>query len=120
MDAYVLGAVPPYNQLLGAKLIAMLASSDFIRDVFRTRYGNVKSVILGRKAEARLALVTVTSALGTSSIYNRLRYGGVEVFRQVGFTQGYGHFHLANGTFEKLRHLLRRCGDDEGIAFLAP
>ena len=114
MDAYVLGAVPPYNQLLGAKLIALLASSDYIRGVFRRKYGNVKSVILRRKAESRLALVTATSALGRSSIYNRLRYGGEELFHPVGFTEGYGHFHLANGTFEKLCALLRTCGDDEG------
>ncbi len=114
MDAYVLGAVPPYNQLLGAKLIALLASSDHIRAVFKQKYGNVKSVILQRRAESRLALVTATSALGRSSIYNRLRYGGVDVFQLVGFTEGYGHFHLANGTFEKLRHLLQTCGDDEG------
>lgn len=113
MDAYVLGAVPPYNQLLGAKLMALLASSDYIRSVFKQRYGNVRSVILRRKAEKRLALVTVTSALGRSSIYNRLRYDGTDVFRLLGFTQGYGHFHLANGTFEKFRHLLRICGDDE-------
>ncbi len=58
-------------------------------------------------------MVTATSALGRSSIYNRLRFDGVEVFRPVGFTEGYGHFHLANGTFEKLREYLRLCGDQE-------
>jgi uncharacterized protein DUF4338 len=61
MDAYVLGAVPPYNQLLGAKLMALLASSDYIRSVFNKKYGNVRSVILRRKAESRLALVTVSN-----------------------------------------------------------
>lgn len=113
MDAYVLGAVPPYNSLLGAKLVAMLAASDYIRSVFSRKYGCVESQILRRSAERRLALITVTSALGRSSIYNRLRYDGVEIFRPVGFTEGYGHFHLANGTFDKLRHLLHLCGDKE-------
>jgi hypothetical protein len=113
MDAYALGAVPPYNELLGAKLVALLASSDFIRGVFKRKYGNVKSLILKRKAENRLALVTVTSALGRSSIYNRLRYEDTDLFQAVGFTEGYGHFHLANGTFEKLRGLLESCGDEE-------
>ena len=94
-------------------IMALLASSDYIRSVFKQKYGNVRSVILERKAERRLALVTVTTALGRSSIYNRLRYDGEDVFRPVGFTEGYGHFHLANGTFEKFRHLLRICGDDE-------
>src|SRR5690348_16636424 len=44
MDAYVLGAVPPYNQLLGAKLVALLAASDFVSDVFRSRYQKSKSI----------------------------------------------------------------------------
>jgi hypothetical protein len=113
MDAFVLGAVPPYNQLLGAKFIALLAASDFIRNVFRRRYGNTESVILGRKFDGRLAMVTATSALGRSSIYNRLRHNGVEVFRPVGLTESYGHFHLANGTFESIRKYMRACKDIE-------
>ena len=46
MDAYVLGSVPPYNQLLGAKLVALLAASDFSRSVFARRYKKTTSVIL--------------------------------------------------------------------------
>ena len=113
MDAYVLGAVPPYNRLLGAKFVGLLAASDFVRNVFKQRYRNARSVILHRKFDGRLAMVTTTTALGKSSIYNRLRFDGVEVFRCIGFTEGYGHFHLANGTFEKLREYLRNSGDPE-------
>lgn len=113
MDAYVLGAVPPYNCLLGAKLMALLATSDFIRDTFHKRYRTSRSVILGRKFDGRLAMVTATSALGRSSIYNRLRVNGEDVFQPVGFTEGYGHFHLANGTYEQLREYLTSLGDDE-------
>jgi hypothetical protein len=113
MDAYVLGAVPPYNRLLGAKFMALLAASDFTRAIFRKRYGKSRSIILNRKLDGRLAMVTATSALGISSIYNRLQFDGDEVFRPVGFTEGYGHFHLANGTYEQLRKYLRRLGDDE-------
>lgn len=113
MDAYILGAVPPYNQLLGAKFVALLAASDFIRDLFRKRYRQIESVILKREFDGRLAMVTATSALGRSSIYNRLRLDGLDVFRPVGFTEGYGHFHLANGTFQKMREFLRACGDNE-------
>ena len=113
MDAFVLGAVPPYNQLLGAKFVGLLAASDFIRETVRRRYGTARSIILRRKFDGRLAMVTATSALGRSSIYNRLRHEGVEVFRLVGFTQGYGHFHLANGTFESIRKYLRANKDEE-------
>jgi hypothetical protein len=113
MDAFVLGAVPPYNQLLGAKFVALLAASDYVRGVVKRRYARSRSVIRKRKFDGRLAMVTATSALGRSSIYNRLRLGGADVFRPVGFTEGYGHFHLANGTFEKMRKYLRTCGDAE-------
>ena len=113
MDAFVLGAVPPYNELLGAKFVALLAASDFVRQLVKKRYGKVRSIILRRKFDGRLAMVTATGALGRSSIYNRLRHNGVEVFRPVGFTEGYGHFHLANGTFEKLRQYMRACRDRE-------
>jgi len=113
MDACVLGAVPPYNNLLGAKFISLLAASDFTRKLFKRRYGNKKSIIRKRNFDGRLALVTTTSALGTSSILNRLRFRSVELFRPVGFTEGYGHFHLANGTFEKIRAYLTSCKDKE-------
>jgi len=113
MDAYVLGAVPPYNELLGAKLMALVAASDFVRDIFKKRYKNSQSVILEREFDGRLALVTATSALGRSSIYNRLKLSNADVFEQVGFTKGYGHFHLANGTYAGLRNHLLLLGDDE-------
>jgi hypothetical protein len=113
MDAYVLGAVPPYNQLLGAKLVALLAASDFVRAVFRRRYRKSMSVIREREFDGRLAMVTTTSALGRSSIYNRLRFADKEVFQEVGLTQGYGHFHLADGTYEQLRMYLASLGDRE-------
>jgi len=111
LDANVLGAVPPYNQLLGAKFIGLLAASDFTREVFRNRYRNKSSVISGRIFDGRLALISATSALGKSSIYNRLRFDNVDVFRQIGYTRGYGHFHMANGTYDKLRQYLRFIGD---------
>lgn len=113
MDACVLGAVPPYNSLLGAKFISLLAASDFTRQLFKRRYGKKKSIIRKRNFDGRLAMVTTTSALGTSSILNRLRFGNIELFQPVGFTEGYGHFHLANGTFEKIRAYLVSCKDKE-------
>jgi len=113
MDAFVLGAVPPYNRLLGAKFVALLAASDFTRAVFRKRYRTSRSIIRKRKSDGRLALVTATSALGPSSIYNRLAFEGVDVFRAVGLTEGFGHFHLANGTYEGLRDYLAVLGENE-------
>jgi len=38
MTAYVLGAVPPYNQLLGGKLVALISSSNEVRNIVYNKY----------------------------------------------------------------------------------
>jgi hypothetical protein len=77
MDAYVLGALPPYGELLGGKLIACLLRSREIRDSFSKKYGERKSIISGKKKHAALGMITTSSSLGRSSIYNRLKLNGV-------------------------------------------
>jgi len=99
MDAFVLGAVPPYSFLLCGKLVAMLAASDTIRDAFKRKYGGARSVIRRKLHDGRLALLTTTSALGRSSVYNRLRLGERLLYQRVGFTKGSGEFHFSNGLY---------------------
>jgi hypothetical protein len=103
MDAFVLGAVPPYSNLLCGKLIAMLAASDEVRDAFRRRYGGSTSRILGRRFPGELVALTTNSALGRSSLYNRLSFQGSPLFRAVGYTAGSGEFHFANGLYSHLK-----------------
>nr|WP_235511408.1 Druantia anti-phage system protein DruA [Agromyces sp. Root81] len=103
MDAFVLGAVEPYNRLIGGKLVAMLLQSDQLRDEFEARYGHRRTLINGRDPHAQLALITTTSALGTSSIYNRvLREDGQRAMTPVGFTKGTGDFHLSGEIYDQL------------------
>jgi hypothetical protein len=99
MDAFVLGAVPPYSFLLCGKLVAMLAASDTIRRAFKRKYGGARSVIRRKVHDGRLALITTTSALGRSSVYNRLRLGDRVLYQSVGFTRGSGEFHFSNGLY---------------------
>jgi hypothetical protein len=99
MEAFVLGAVPPYSDLLGGKLVAMLVASNEVRAAFRRKYSQASSVIKGRALDGRLALVTTTAALGRSSIYNRVRFRNEPLFHRVGFTQGSGEFHFSNGLY---------------------
>ena len=73
MDAYVVGAVPPYADLLGGKLVASLIASEEVGNKFQERYAGSQGLISGQHKQARLTLVTVTSALGRSSMYNRLK-----------------------------------------------
>jgi hypothetical protein len=102
MDAFVLGAVPPYSLLLGGKLVAMLAASEEVRRAFARKYGDSRSMIADRRTDGRLALITTTSALGKSSVYNRLRYGDRLMYEPVGFTQGSGDFHFSNGLYDSI------------------
>jgi hypothetical protein len=103
MDAFVLGAVPPYSYLLAGKLVALLVATDEVRSVFERKYGHSSSLISERQLRSRLALVTTTSALGRSSIYNRLRVDGRLVYESVGFTRGSGEFHFSNGLYADIR-----------------
>ena len=102
VDAYVLGAVPPYSFLLGAKLIALLAISNEVRETFKRKYEGRSSVIRKRKQPGEIALITTTSALGRSSLYNRLKFGDRLAFERVGHTQGFGEFHFSNGVYDAL------------------
>jgi len=103
MDAYVLGAVPPYSQLLCGKLIAMLALSNGVRRQFRVRYGDHRSLISERKRPPWIALLTTSSALGRSSLYNRLRVGGTTYWSPLGYTRGSGEFHFSNGVYDRMK-----------------
>jgi hypothetical protein len=102
MEAFVVGAVPPYSRLLCGKLVALLMTSDEVRNAFFRRYADSTTLITGRPFDGRLALITTISALGRSSLYNRLTFRGRRVFHSVGFTSGSGDFHFSNGVYRDL------------------
>ena len=107
LDAYVLGAVPPYNFLLGGKAVACLIRSRDIYDDFYRAYGKSVGVISKKKKNAHLVAVTTTSSMGRSAIYNRLRLGETAYLERIGFTEGWGHFHITDALFERMRLFLR-------------
>ena len=112
MNAYVVGAVHPYSDLLGGKLVTSLIASRDVGKLFDERYGHTSGIISGQRKNARLTLVTFTSALGRSSIYNRLRlFNGssdhpVVALERRGFTKGFGHFQISEEHFRQLRQIL--------------
>lgn len=110
MDAFVMGAVPPYSGLIGGKLVAALAASDSVREAYDRKYGERVSVIRARTEKAPLVLLTTTSALGRSSLYNRLRVPSGPAFERIGATKGYGHFHFSADVFRMMRELLEESG----------
>lgn len=108
MDAFVLGAVPPYSQLLFGKLVALLCASDDIRQIAYRKYRGSTSRISGKRFDGRIALITTMSALGRSSLYNRLSLAGQKAFHSVGFSKGTGEFHFSNGLYSSISDYAKR------------
>ena len=108
MEAFVLGAVPPYSRLLCGKLVAMLAASNEVRAAFRRKYSAAHSLISGTKQDGELAAVTTASALGKSSLYRRINSpDGRRLYVSCGTTAGTGEFQFINGEYTELAKLVK-------------
>lgn len=106
MDAYVLGALPPYNDLLGGKLIAYIIASNEVREIFENKYfGKVTNI--SKRTANQLACIFTTSLYGNSSQYNRLKFHDELLYKPIGKTKGYGTLHLTDETFDAMRELLK-------------
>jgi hypothetical protein len=104
MDLSTCLALPPYSTLRAGKLLAMLAASDVVSNIFRERYGD------------RLAAITATCATGLHYPHlNRLniRQGGL--YNRVGATAGYSTCMFSGETFTAARKLVQ--GDAPAAAF---
>ena len=121
-DVSICGAVAPYNELLGGKLVALLLASSEVRDHYARRYGGQVSVIASQMAgraiskPADLRLLTTTSLYGVgSSQYNRLALRASEHdlleqdirWNSIGRskTGGFGTLHLGADTAHALRQM---------------
>ena len=109
MDAYVLGALPPYNYLLGGKLVSYILASNEIREIYKKKYKDKMTIIRKRKADDLICIFT-TSLYGNSSQYNRLRFENRLLYIPIGYTSGYGTLHISNETFLAMQQLLSEKG----------
>lgn len=109
MDAYVLGALPPYNYLLGGKLLSYILASNEIREIYKRKYKDKTTIIRERKADDLICIFT-TSLYGNSSQYNRLRFENRLLYIPIGYTSGYGTLHISNETFFAMQQLLMEKG----------
>lgn len=109
MDAYVLGALPPYNYLLGGKLVSYILASNEIREIYKKKYKDKTTIIRKRKADDLICIFT-TSLYGNSSQYNRLRFENRLLYIPIGYTLGYGTLHISNETFLAMQQLLSEKG----------
>lgn len=108
-DAFVLGAVEPYRQLLAGKLAALLTMSNEVRDFLTDKYSANTVGIHGdeRVKDPTPVLITTSSALGRSSVYNRVTYDGATKLHSVGYTKGFGHFQFSDSLFGELLDFVR-------------
>ena len=109
MDAYILGALPPYNYLLGGKLISYILASNEIREIYKDKYKDKTTIIKKRKADDLVCIFT-TSLYGNSSQYNRLKFKNRLLYIPIGYTKGYGALHISSETFSSMLQLLTEKG----------
>lgn len=107
------GAVTPYNNLLGGKLVALLLLSPEVADDYGIRYGGRASIISSQmkneehKKDCTLAWLNTTSlySLGSSQ-YERVRLDAGTVspeqseirFTHIGDTEGFGTVQFSEAT----------------------
>jgi hypothetical protein len=95
MDLASVIALPPYNLLLGGKLVAALAFSDIVLREVRRRY---RTDLLG---------VVATSATGLHcAILNRIGLKPGGLFRRIGQTSGYSTLFASQSTLSVARRFL--------------
>ena len=112
MFAQRTGALPPYNYLVGGKMVALSLISNEIKNAYQEKYLNRTTLMAERNIEPDLLFITTSSAFGRSSIYNRLKYHDDIVAERLGYTEGYGSFQISDDLYQKLIDYLRSLGEN--------
>lgn len=113
MDAYTVGALPPYADLLAGKLVVLAAASKDVREDYQLRYEGRKTIMENRVIPAVLIAVTTLSAFGRSSLYNRVSKGmsnnqNIWAATSLGFCEGWGTLHFSDRLYEKMKNLHKK------------
>lgn len=117
MDIIVCGSIPPYNELLGGKLISILSCSPTVISDYTHRYENQISEIASRMKGQRVVRDSRLVYLGTTSLYavGSSQYNRIKVpisenrnleFRRMGITEGFGTVFFSKETTSLLSRLL--------------
>jgi len=116
LDAYVIGALPPYNYLLGGKLISYILASNEVREIYRKKYQGQVTLTEKRVANKLVGIFT-TSLYGNSSQYNRMKFNDELLYKPIGQTKGFGTLHLSEETIQFMNKFLKSRGVDVGHKF---
>jgi hypothetical protein len=119
-ELIVCGAVPPYNELLGGKLVAMLALSPEVSQEYKRRYAKQESIIASSMAAKPVVKSTDLVYIGTTSLYgvrpnqyDRVSFPvfnensrDIVRFKYLGKTKGVGTFQFSETTIKYLTRLV--------------
>lgn len=118
MDLIVCGAIPPYNFLLGGKLVSMLMVSPQIVHDYRQKYQNAISNIASNMKQAEVVRDPKLVFLGTTSLYHvgSSQYNRIAIpladgnttkitYQEYGKTLGFGSVHFSGVTIDALNEL---------------
>ena len=117
MEIIVCGSIPPYNELLGGKLVSMLACSPVVIRDYTERYKNQVSEIASRMKGERVIRDSRLAFLGTTSLYaiGSSQYNRISVpvandfslkYKKMGITEGYGTVFFSKETTATLMRVL--------------
>lgn len=112
MNIMVCGAIPPYNHLIGGKLVGMALTGPKVINEYRRKYNDTVSKIASSmkgepviKANEVVFFDTTGLFEVGSAQYDRIRvpadHGKIE-YEELGYTQGYGSIQFGPKTRKRL------------------
>jgi len=122
LEIAICGAIPPYNTILGGKLVAMLLASPEVVHAYKARYANASSIIASSMAGRAIRRKPRLVAMATTSLYGRKlsQYTRISIsagacggkasetvaYKELGMTEGQGSYHLSGQTIDEIELLL--------------
>lgn len=130
-DLSICGAVPPYNDLLGGKLVAMLITSPEIVNEYKRRYKKTPSVIASSMAGRAVVRPADLVYISTTSLYGRRpnQYDRISIpvaklaegaegelrYHYLKKTKGMGTFQFGTDTVEAMALVLARSSKGQRV-----
>lgn len=133
MELTVCGAVAPYNNLLGGKLVCLMMMSPRVVNDYRERYGGMVSIIASQMAGRPISKEPHLAFLGTTSLYtdrssqyNRVKLPPGTVsgqsaeieYAHLGRTLGFGSPNLSAETEQGLAAIAEKSAGFRNVNFV--
>lgn len=125
MNIQVCGAIPPYNHILGGKLVAMALTGPEVINSYRDKYkGYISKIASAMKGEPiektnQIAFLDTTGLFKVGSAqYDRVRVpapnGQIE-YEEVGTTDGYGSVQFGPSARKRLSQVTEIVEDRKAV-----